>query len=156
MESFVIIANDFQPLAFITKISILDLIADLDPPLVHNYSTYSLSKEQYIVLWYGLDIHVSSRINANMIYTEFEVFYQYLLKDTVNIPETDLQLIKTQVWNACEKYTEIKMPCKYRKIINEPRKRDDIAFRKASSIGKWRDQLKTTKRKIWNYLILEL
>ena len=32
-----------------------------------------------------------------MIYTEFEVFYQYLLKDTVNIPETDLQLIKTQV-----------------------------------------------------------
>ena len=29
-----------------------------------------------------------------MIYTEFEVFYQGLLKDIGNIPEIELQLIK--------------------------------------------------------------
>ena len=34
MELFVIIVNGFQPLTIITKCSILDLAAVLDPPLV--------------------------------------------------------------------------------------------------------------------------
>ena len=33
MEHFVIIVNGFQPLTFITKFSILDVTAVLDPPL---------------------------------------------------------------------------------------------------------------------------
>ena len=66
-----------------------------------------------------------------MIYTEFEVFYQGLLKDIGNIPETELQLIKTKLRNTWEKYTKIKEPYKYRKIINELRKREDIAVLKA-------------------------
>ena len=33
MECFVIIVNGFQPLTIITKRSILDVAADLDPPL---------------------------------------------------------------------------------------------------------------------------
>ena len=98
--------------------------------IVHNYSTYSLSNEQYIALSYGLDTHIPSRTNANMIYTEFEVFYQGLLKDIGNIPETELQLIKTKLRNTCEKYTKIKVPYKYRKMINELRKREDIAVLK--------------------------
>ena len=32
-----------------------------------------------------------------MIYTELEVFYQGLLKNISNIPETELQLIKTKL-----------------------------------------------------------
>ena len=34
MESFVIIINSFQPLTIITKPSILDVAAALDPPLI--------------------------------------------------------------------------------------------------------------------------
>ena len=34
MECFVIIVNSFQPLAIITKHSILDVAAALDPPLM--------------------------------------------------------------------------------------------------------------------------
>ena len=34
MELFVIIVNGFQPLTLITKISILDVAAVLDPPLI--------------------------------------------------------------------------------------------------------------------------
>ena len=64
--------------------------------IVHNYSIHSLSNERDIVLSYSLDTHIPSRTNANMIYTEFDVFYQGLLKDTGNIPETELQLIKTK------------------------------------------------------------
>ena len=43
--------------------------------IIHKYSTYSLSNEQYIALSYGLDTHIPSRTNANMVYTEFEVLY---------------------------------------------------------------------------------
>ena len=54
-----------------------------------------------------------------MIYTEFEAFCQGLLKDIGNIPETESQLIKAKLRNTCEKDTKIKVPYKYRKIINE-------------------------------------
>ena len=64
--------------------------------IVHNGSTYSLSNEQYIALPYGLDTHIPSRANANIIYTEIEVFYQGLLNDVGHIPEIELQLIKTK------------------------------------------------------------
>ena len=99
--------------------------------IIHNYSTYSLSNEQYIALSYGLDTHIPSRTHASTIYNEFEVFFRGLLKDIGNIPETELQLIKTKLRNTCEKYTKIKVPYKYRKIINELRKREDIAALKA-------------------------
>ena len=36
MELFVIIVNGFKPLTIITKCSILDIAAVLDPPLVSN------------------------------------------------------------------------------------------------------------------------
>ena len=99
--------------------------------IVHNYSIHSLSNERDIVLSYSLDTHIPSRTNANMIYTEFEVFYLGLLKDIGNIRETELQLIKIKLRNTCEKYTKIKVPYKYIKIINELRKREDIAVLKA-------------------------
>ena len=38
MERFVIIVNGFHPLAIITKRSILDIAAALDPPLIKNIS----------------------------------------------------------------------------------------------------------------------
>ena len=38
MERFVIIVNGFQPLTIITKRSILDVAAALDPPLLHRFT----------------------------------------------------------------------------------------------------------------------
>ena len=40
--------------------------------------------------------------------------------------------IKTKLGNTCGKYTETKVPCKYRKIIHELRKREEITFLKAN------------------------
>ena len=42
MERFVIIVNGFQPLTIITKHSILDVAAALDPPLILNKKTLVL------------------------------------------------------------------------------------------------------------------
>ena len=43
MERFVIIVNDFQPLTIITKRSILDVVAVLDPPLLTRKSSLLLN-----------------------------------------------------------------------------------------------------------------
>ena len=43
MELFVIIVNGFQPLTIITKCSILDVAAVLDPPLVMKKRTDNMS-----------------------------------------------------------------------------------------------------------------
>ena len=43
MECFVIIVNGFQPLTFITKRSIMDFAAALDPPLLF----FHMKKEVY-------------------------------------------------------------------------------------------------------------
>ena len=43
MEHFVIIVNGFQPLTIITKCSILDVAAVLNPPLLSIFSCYLIS-----------------------------------------------------------------------------------------------------------------
>ena len=43
--------------------------------IIHNFSSYVLSHEEYIALSYGLDTHIPSNTNTNKIYTEFKVFY---------------------------------------------------------------------------------
>ena len=53
MESFVIIVNGFQPLTIITKRSILDAAAGLDPPLVSN-----LCKSVGVNFIFLLELHV--------------------------------------------------------------------------------------------------
>ena len=45
-EGFVIIVNDFQPLTIITKHSILDVAAALDPSLIQFATTMVRSKVQ--------------------------------------------------------------------------------------------------------------
>ena len=46
MERFMIIVNDFQPLTIISKRSVLDLAAALDPPLyVLKYKTITANHE---------------------------------------------------------------------------------------------------------------
>ena len=90
-----------------------------------------MSHEECIALSYGLDTHIPKNTNTNKIYTEFEMFYQNLLKNTSNIPETKLQQIKTKLLSTCDKYTKIKVPYKHRKIVNKLSKRNDIVILKA-------------------------
>ena len=99
--------------------------------IVHNYSSYTLSDEQYEAISFDLDTHVPVKVNKNAIYTEFEVFYQSLLKNISNIPENELRQIKMNHKNMCDKYTKIKVPYKYRKVVKELSERRDISNLKA-------------------------
>ena len=54
MERFVIIVNGFQPLTIITKRSILDVAAALDPPLqITNLFLLHLTQFYTKKLWYN-------------------------------------------------------------------------------------------------------
>ena len=86
---------------------------------VHNFSSYRLSKEEYTALSYGLDQHIPYKFNNNRIHTEFEQFYQSILKDISHIPESDLSCLKTKMRNTCEKYSKMQVPNKYKKVIDQ-------------------------------------
>ena len=73
--------------------------------------------DELTALLYGLDHHISSMFNPNRIYTEFEQFYQSLLKDISHVPDEDLSHLKTKLRNTCDKYSQICIPYKYKKII---------------------------------------
>ena len=62
--------------------------------MVHNFSSYTLTEEEMIALTYRLDHHIPTNINKNAIFTEFEQFFQNLLRDISHIPENELSRIK--------------------------------------------------------------
>ena len=56
----------------------------------------------------GLDQHIPCTVNYNSINTEFELFYQNILRDISHIPEQNLAHVKTKLRNTCKKNYEIK------------------------------------------------
>ena len=63
--------------------------------MVHNFSSYALTEDGMNALAYRLDHHIPTNINKNAIFTEFEQFFQNLLRDISHIPENGLSRIKT-------------------------------------------------------------
>ena len=81
---------------------------------VHNFSSYQLSEEEYKALSYGLDYHIPSQANNNVINTEFEKFYQSILSNFSHIFDDQLAVLKTRIPNTCHKYNRINVPYRYR------------------------------------------
>ena len=98
--------------------------------MVHNFSSYALTEDEMNALAYRLDHHIPTNINKNAIFTEFEQFFQNLLRDISHIPENELSRIKTKLRNTCEKYCNVKVPYKYRDIVSKLSKREDIVISK--------------------------
>ena len=98
--------------------------------IVNNYSSYVLSKDEKFALSYGLENRIPTKISRNAINTEFEQFYQRLLYGISHIPEEDLAHIKTKLRNTCEKYSKIRVPYKYRKIVKTLSKNSRIVIMK--------------------------
>ena len=84
---------------------------------VHNFSSYQLSDDELTALSYGLDHHIPNKLNSNRIHTEFEQFYQNLIKDISHILDDNLTHLKTKWRSTCERYSKIHVPYKYKTII---------------------------------------
>ena len=97
---------------------------------IQNCSSYELTTEGMNALAYGLDHHVPTKADRNTITTEFEQFFQNLLKDITHIPENKVGQIKTKLCNTCEKYCHVKVSNYQNKVINNLSEREDIIIMK--------------------------
>ena len=97
---------------------------------IHNFLSYTLSDDEIMALNYGLDQHIPYTVNYNSISTEFELFYQNILRDNSHIPEQNLAHAKTKLRSTCEKYCKIKVPFKYKEVIKKLSSNNSIVILK--------------------------
>ena len=64
--------------------------------IIHNFSTYDLTKDEIQALSYGLHQHIPSNPERYKINTDFEYFYQNILNDISDLPQHQLDHIKTK------------------------------------------------------------
>ena len=67
-----------------------------------------------MALSYELDQHIPYTVNYNSINTEFELFYQNILREISHIPEQNLAHVKTKLRYTCVINSKIKIPFKYK------------------------------------------
>ena len=79
---------------------------------------------------YLLDLTTSfpQMTDANLIYPEFETYYQSIIHKLTNLPETEISHLKTKLRSACEKYNTIKIPYKEKEVINKLSKNPQITI----------------------------
>ena len=97
---------------------------------VHNFLSYHLTKEEEKALSFGFDKHIPTGLNRNKLFTGFKRFYQNILNDLPNLPEHDTVALKTKLCHTCEKYSQIKVPYKYRTVIDNLRRNKDLVILK--------------------------
>ena len=87
--------------------------------IIHNFSTYDLTKDEIQALSYGLDQHVPSNPERYKINTDFEYFYQNILNDISDLPQHQLDHIKTKLRSTCEKYHNARTTNKYKNVVEK-------------------------------------
>ena len=70
---------------------------------VHNFSPHQVSSKEEEALSFGLDEHVPSVSNRNKLFTEYEVFYQNILKDISYLNNDVITSLKTKLKYRCDK-----------------------------------------------------
>ena len=90
----------------------------------------TLSSTEELGLVYGLEQHIPVKLNKHAIKTEFEVFYQSLLKNISHIPENDISLINTKTAKYMWKIQQGYVPYEYRRIVENLSKNESIVITK--------------------------
>ena len=70
-----------------------------------------------MALNYGLHQHIPYTVSYNSINTEFELFYQNIIRDISHLPAQTLAHVKTKLRNTCKKYCKITILFKYKEVI---------------------------------------
>ena len=68
-------------------------------------SSYELSHEKYTALSFGLDHHIPSKTDTNLICIASETYYQSIIHKLTNLPETKISHLKTKLRKACDRYS---------------------------------------------------
>ena len=89
---------------------------------VHNFSSNQLSSKEEEALSFGLDEHIPSVCNRNKLFTEFEMFYQNILKDISHLNNDVITSLKTKLRHTSDKYSRIKVSYKCYNVITNLRR----------------------------------
>ena len=96
--------------------------------IIHNYSKYILSMEEKHALSYTLDTHIPTKIDDNQIKTEFENFYQNVLRQTNNLNQNQLDEVKSKLRRTCENYSKTNVPYRYKEVIDNLSRNKNITL----------------------------
>ena len=94
--------------------------------IVCNMSSYQLSDMEYKALSYGFDHHIPSETNKNKVYTEFENYFQGILRSITNLPVDKVTSLKTKLRTTCQTYNNVNIPYEYKDIIRQLSNKDNI------------------------------
>ena len=89
-------------------------------------SSYQWTHEKGRALPYGLDHHIPSKTDPNLIYTEFERYFQTIKHKITNLPKIQISHLKTKLRNTSEQCNNINVPYKEKEIINKLKKNQNI------------------------------
>lgn len=99
--------------------------------VVHNFSSYTLSDQEYEVLSYSLDHYIPGKDIGKRTQVEFERFYQDILNHTLhlsNLTEREKIELKTKFLDTFNKFSRIEIPQEQRKIIENLYKNPDLVI----------------------------
>ena len=61
---------------------------------IHNFSSYQLTAEEQVALSFGLDQHIPTSLRRDDVKTEFELFFQNLLRTISPLPDEKKEVLK--------------------------------------------------------------
>ena len=96
-----------------------DKLSETKPPknVIHNFSSYDLTEEEIQALSHVLGQHIPSNSDRYKINTDFEYFYQNVLNDISDLPQHQLDNIKTTLRSTCMKYHISKQRINIKKLL---------------------------------------
>ena len=89
-----------------------------------------MSNKEYTALSFGLDHHIPTKSKDVAREVKFQQFYQGLFTGLIHLPDNVLSLLKTKLRSTCEKYSQVNVPYKYKKVIDNLSKNKSIVILK--------------------------
>ena len=115
-------------------------------------SSYTPTEDEHNAFGFGLDHHIPTKTNKNFIDTEFELYFQSINHYVNDIPDNKISHLKTKLRNICDIYNCIRVPYKFRKIVEKLSRNNSIMVLKQ---GKGREVV-VTDRKTYPKICLNL
>ena len=98
--------------------------------IVHNFSSYDLTAEEYHILSFVLDHHIPTQIQENTVKTEFEAFFYHLNKQLQHLTADERDELKYKLRRSCENYYNTKNTNKVHGVIAKLSKNRNIVILK--------------------------
>ena len=99
--------------------------------VVHNFSSYTLSDDEYRLLSFSLDHYIPGRDVGKRTQVEFERFYQEILDHTghlSHLAEREKIELKTKFMDTFSKFSRVRIPDEQKKILEKLYKNPDIVI----------------------------